>query len=319
MSYEWQFSTPEAEGMNSNILNNIDDYIKQKRYRLINSILVIKNEKIIFEHYYNKFNENSKNNIKSVWKSILSITLGICIDKGIINSIDEPIKNYLPEFAEDNHMYHKALTIKHLLTMSSGIYWNPGKHYHCPMLNQMMRSNSWISHLSDVAMSDYPGTKFVYKEWDVILLSAVIGKAADKTAYEVCKEFLYTPLNIDSGAWSKSPDNVSYTIQEGEENSDLSARDMGKIGLLFLNNGIFNGQRIVSEEYIKQAISASKASSEYGYLLWLFEGGYAARGFGGQEVNVYPENNLISVIQATPTSSSKLYGDVSKEILIALI
>lgn len=120
MSYEWQSSTPEVEGMNSNILNNIDDYIKQKRYRLINSILVIKNEKIIFEHYYNKFNQCSKNNIKSVWKSILSITLGICIDKGIIKSIDEPIKNYLPEFAEDNHMYHKALTIKHLLTMSSG-------------------------------------------------------------------------------------------------------------------------------------------------------------------------------------------------------
>jgi CubicO group peptidase (beta-lactamase class C family) len=318
MRYEWEFSSPEAEGMNSQILNGIDDYIKQKRYRLINSVLVIKNEKIIFEHYYNKFNKNSRHNIKSVWKSILSITLGICLDKGIIKSLDEPIMNYLPEFTQNNHMYHKAITIKHLLTMSSGIYWNPGIHYHCPMMVQMMRTNNWLSHLSDIAMSEYPGNKFIYKEWDVILLSAVIGKAASRTAYEVCKEFIYDPLHIESGAWSQSPDNVSYTVMKGEENSDLSARDLGKIGLLFLNNGMFNGQRIVSEDYIRQAVSVSKASAGYGYLCWLFDGGYACRGFGGQEVSVYPKNKLITVIQATATPSTKMYGDISKEILKAL-
>ncbi|OOM77137.1 6-aminohexanoate-dimer hydrolase [Clostridium puniceum] len=318
MSYEWQFSSPEEEGIDSKMLNGIDDYIKQKRYKLINSILVIKNEKIIFEHYYNKFNENSKNNIKSIWKSILSITLGICLDKGIIKNMDEPIMNYLPEFAQNNHMYHKSITIRHLLTMSSGIYWNSGIHYHCPMMIQMMRTNSWLYHISDVAMSDYPGNKFVYKEWDVILLSAVIGKAARRTAYEICKEFLYEPLRIESRPWPCSPDNISYTVMNGEKNSDLSARDLGKIGLLFLNKGMFNDQRIISEGYIKQAISASKASFGYGYLCWLFDGWYSCRGFGGQEVNVYPNNKLITVIQATATSSSKLYGDISNEILKSL-
>lgn len=198
-------------------LNFIDGYIKQKRYRLVNSVLVMKEEEIIFEHYYNKFNENSRNNIKSVWKSILSITLGICLDKGIIKSLDEPICEYLPEFNQGIHPYHKLITIRHLLTMSSGIYWNPGIHYHCPMLVQMLRTNSWLSHISDIAMAYYPGDKFQYKEWDVILLSAVIGRAAGRTSYELCDEFLYKPLGINSGAWPHSPDNVSYTIMKGKK------------------------------------------------------------------------------------------------------
>lgn len=299
-------------------LNFIDGYIKQKRYRLVNSVLVMKDEEIIFEHYYNKFNENSRNNIKSVWKSILSITLGICLDKGIIKSLDEPICEYLPEFNQGNHPYHKLITIRHLLTMSSGIYWNPGIHYHCPMLVQMLRTNSWLSHISDIAMAYYPGDKFQYKEWDVILLSAVIGRAAGRTSYEICDEFLYKPLGINSGAWSHSLENVSYTIMKGEENSDLSARDLSKIGLLFLNNGVFQGKRIVSEAYVKQAISPSEASSGYGYLWWVFDNAYACHGFGGQEVKVYPDEKLITVVQATPTQSSKAYPDISEQMLKAL-
>lgn len=296
-------------------LKFIDDYIKQKRYRLVNSVLVIKDEEIIFEHYYNKFNENSRNNIKSIWKSILSITLGICLDKGIIKSLDEPICEYLPEFNQGNHPYHKLITIRHLLTMSSGIYWNSGIHYHCPMLVQMLRANSWLSHISDIAMAYYPGDKFQYKEWDVILLSAAIGRAAGKASYELCDEFLYKPLGINSGEWPHSPDNVSYTIMKGEENSDLSARDLSKIGLLFLNNGVFQGKRIVSEAYVKQAIAPSEASSGYGYLWWIFDNAYACHGFGGQEVKVYPDEKIVTVVQATPTQSCKEYPDISEKMV----
>lgn len=315
MSYKWQYSTPEEQGLNGEIFNEVDEFIKEKRYRLVNSVLVIKNEKIVFEHYYNKFNKDSRNNIKSVWKSILSATLGICIDKGIIKGIDEPISNYLPEFSEGNHIYHKALTIRHLLTMTSGIHWNGGVHYHCPMMAQMMRSKAWLSHISDVAMNYFPGNNFQYKEWDVILLSAIIGKAAGKNAYEVCDELLYKPLEIKSGIWSKSEDNVSYTVMKGEENSDLSARDCAKLGLLFLNRGVFNGKRIISESYVNEAISPSKSNPQYGFLWWLSNEGYSARGFGGQEVNVFPKKNLVTVIQATPSPSSKSYEDITSLIL----
>ncbi|MDP4089773.1 MAG: serine hydrolase [Bacillota bacterium] len=314
MIFEWQYSTPEAEGMDSEVLAGIDDYLKQKRYRLVNSVLVVRNGKIVFEHYYNKFNEGSRNNIKSIWKSILSITTGICLDKGIIKSLDVPICAYLPEFAQNNHMYHKAITIRHLLTMSSGIYWNGGIHYHCPLMTQMMKTDNWVSYIADAAVNNYPGTKFIYKEWDVILLSAVLGRAVGGTAYDACSKFLYEPLGITSGVWPQSPDKVSYTVYKGEENSDLCARDLAKIGQLFLNNGVFNGERIISEAHVRQAVTPSEAYSGYGYLWWLFDGGFACRGFGGQEVSVYPADGLVTVIQATATPSGKAYHDVNDVI-----
>lgn len=315
MSYEWKFSTTEAEGMDGSILNVVSDYIKQKRYRLINSILVVKNGKIVFERYYNKFNEENRNNIKSIWKSILSITAGICIDKGVIKSIDDPVSKYLPEFAKNIHPYHKLITIRHLLTMTSGIYWNGGVHYHCPMVSQMMRTDNWTSFLVDISMKDVPGTVFQYKEWDVMLLSALLGRAYGGTAYDIARKYLYEPLAIQSGPWSQSPCGFSYTAMKGEENSDLSARDLAKIGLLFLNQGMWEGRRILSEEYVKAAVKPSDKNSNYGYLWWIFQDGYGCRGFGGQEVNVLPQHDFISVIQATPTPSSKAYGDIQENLL----
>lgn len=292
----------------------IDSYVKQKRYRLINSILLYKDDELVLERYYNKFNENSRNNIKSIWKSILSICVGICLDKGYIKSLDEPVSNYLSEFAVNNHPYHRLITIRHLLTMSSGIYWNGGIHYHCPMLEQLWRADNCLEHMADIAMANVPGTKFVYKEWDVILLSAIISKATNMSAYEFCKINLYEPLGITSGEWAFLTCGINYNIDRNpdiEAQSDLTAHDLAKLGLLFLNKG----RGIVSENYIKQAVSPSPNSGEYGFLFWLFENGFACRGYGGQEVNVVPEQNIVYVIQATPTSSSKSYGDVFKTCL----
>ncbi|MBH5319047.1 serine hydrolase [Paenibacillus sp. GSMTC-2017] len=322
MSYEWQFSTPEAEGMSSTILQQVDDYIKQKRYRLINSILILKNDKIVFEKYYNKYNEQSRNRIRSVWKSIISIAVGICLDKGYIKSLDEPIGTYIDEFASNRHPYHKLITIRHLLTMSSGIYWNGGIHYHCPMLAQMLRSKEWVNHISDIAMSNVPGTQFQYKEWDIILLSALVGRAFGGTAYEIVNQYLYRPLDIMSEEWLQGSCGISYNAILDKEHADLSARDLAKIGMLFLHNGMWNGNRIVSSDFVRDAITPSfdtvsidATTSGYGLLWWLLPGGYGARGSGGQEINVIPESNYVSIIQATPTASAKGYGDIHMNIL----
>ncbi|WP_442600546.1 serine hydrolase domain-containing protein [Paenibacillus sp. KN14-4R] len=324
MSFEWLISTPEKEGTDSHIYNQVDDYIRQQRYRLVNSVLVVKNGRIVFERYYNKYTESSKNNIKSIWKSILSIVTGICLNRGMITSLDEPIGKYLPEFSRNMHPYHKLITIRHLLTMSSGIYWNGGIHYHSPMMAQMMRTNDWIGHIADIDIQHVPGMHFQYKEWDVMLLSAVIGRAAGGTAYDIAKDYLYEPLGITGGRWPQSPCGFSYTVMKGEEESDLSARDLAKIGMLFLDHGRFNGNQIVSSEYVKQAVTASFSNASlgsslgtdaYGFLWWLFSDGYGCRGFGGQEINVIPDQKFVSVILATPTPSSKCYRDIHSNIL----
>ncbi|OPA75249.1 serine hydrolase [Paenibacillus selenitireducens] len=324
MKYEWLYSTPEAEGMDSKVLDEIDAYIQYKQYRLVNSILVVKNGNIVFEKYYNQFDEHSRNSIKSIWKSILAIVTGICLDKGILQSLDEPIAAYLPEFAQHLHPYHKLITVRHLLTMSSGLYWNGGVHYHCPMILQMKRTRDWTSYMADIAMSSVPGMNYQYKEWDVMLLSAVIGFASGGTAYDIAKAYLYDPLDIESGVWPQSPNGFSYTIMEGEEESDLSARDLAKIGLMFLQEGRFGGEQIISSQFVRQAltpacteayISPSSTHSSYGFLWWLEQEGYGCRGYGGQEMYIIPEHQYISIIQATPTPRSKMYGDLRSEFL----
>ena len=289
----------------------IDDYIRQKQYRLVNSVLVVKEERILTARYYNGFNRDSRNNIKSVWKSILSICTGICLDKGLIRSLDEPIMNYLPEFGRNNYSYHKLITIRHLLTMSSGIYWNGGIHYHCPMIEQLFKEKNWLDYISDIAMRDVPGMRYLYKEWDVMLLSAIIGNASKMSSYEFCSRYLYRPLGILSKPWALSPCGISYNIIPGyEEDSDLTALDMAKIGRLVLHHGVFEGERIVSEEYISQAVSPSIRNTGYGYLFWLYPDSIACRGYGGQEINVWPDMDLVVVIQATPTSRAKSYRDI---------
>jgi len=301
--------------MNKEFLNDLDNYLKVKQYRLVNSVLVYENDDLVFERYYNKANENSRNQIKSVWKSILSLTLGICLDKGMIKDIDEPINNYLPQFAQNIHPYHKLISIRHLLTMSSGIYWNGGVHYHCPMFEQMKRSRDWVSHIADVQPADFPGTKFVYKEWDVILLSALLNKACGNCAWDICNEYLYKPLGIASGKWTQSKCGIDYPSWDDDITSDLSARGMAKIGLLTLHGGQWNGQRIISQEYVKLSVSPSDANSGYGFLWWLSNKGFHGRGFGGQELNVYPDKNIVAVVQAAVTPKNKSYGDICESIV----
>ncbi|QGQ94201.1 hypothetical protein EHS13_04400 [Paenibacillus psychroresistens] len=189
---------------------------------------------------------------------------------------------------------------------------------------QMMRTKDWTAHLADIDMNGVPGMSFQYKEWDVMLLSAVIGKAFGGTAYDFVQKYLYEPLAITSGEWPQSPCGFSYIHMNGEENANLSARDLAKIGLLFLEKGVYNGKQLISAGFVEQAVTpmyenvaigSSKNTDSYGFLWWLFQEGYGCRGSGGQEINVIPANNYVSVIQAVPTSSAKAYGDVEENIL----
>ena len=305
--------------INHEFLSQLDEYIKIKRYRLVNSVVVYENDKLVFERYYNKFDENTANPLMSAWKSILSLTLGICLDKGIIKNIDEPVCRYLPEFSQNIDMRHKLITIRHLLTMSSGIHFVGGVHYHCPMMEQMRRSKNWPEHIADVQVTHAPGSKYIYKEWDVILLSAIIGKACGGLAWDVAWEYLYKPLGITGEKWLVQ-NNLNYNVDikrnmsEGDYDK-MTARDMAKIGRLMLNGGIWEGNRIVSEAYINESILPSGAYNGYGFLWWLSKNGYHARGFGGQEINVYPAQRVVAVIQATVTPSSKSYPDICENIL----
>jgi CubicO group peptidase (beta-lactamase class C family) len=134
-------------------------------------------------------------------------------------------------------------------------------------------------------------------------------------------EYLYKPLGITGEKWlvqNKGALNYNGDIENKmpEDSGDkMSAKDMAKIGRLMLNGGMWNGQRIVTEAYVNESIKPSQADKGYGYLWWLSDRGYHARGFGGQEINVYPDKNVVAVVQATVTPSSKFYSDICENII----
>lgn len=293
----------------------LNDYIKLRQHRLINSVLLYHDGEMLVERYYNGFDNNSKNVMRSIAKSITSIAAGICLDRGLIGSVKDPIYKYLPIFGEGREIYHRGITVQSLLTMSSGIYWNGGVHYHCPQLYQLRKSKDWLEYIADIAVKYPPYTKYVYKEPDVMLLGEVIAKASGMPLYDFIEKNLYEPLGIQSGRWYQAPCGMTYSVANGEDDeyeaqSNLSARDLLKIGKLYLQDGFYDGKQILSREYISECITPSKCEKGYGYMWWLGENWYGCRGYGGQNMTVFPKEKVIFVMQATQTPRGMAYYDV---------
>lgn len=305
--------------MNADLEKRIDEYIMGRHYRQINSVLLYREGEIVAERYYNGFDRDSKNVVLSVAKSIMSICAGIALDRGLLGGLDEPIHKYIPEFGECREPLHRMITVRHLLTMTSGIYWNGGVHYHCPMMKQLRGSGDWISHIADCAVTDIPGTRYNYKEWDVILLAKVLDRACGDM-YDFMDAHLFKPLGVEGERWYKSPCGVYYSVGDGEDADNetkykMTAADMLKLGRLFLDGGRYGEERILSEEYIRQALTPLKCSPGepapyYGFLWWIWEERYGCRGYGGQSITVMPRENMVIVTQATPTDRGMGYFDV---------
>ena len=291
----------------------ISHYIGQKRYRLINSVLFWQDGEILAENYYNGFTEQSRNVLYSVVKSILSLAAGAALDRGLLPGLDAAAADYIPAFREGRDPLHPLITVRHLLTMTSGIYWNGGVHYHCPMMEQMRRKGDWLSHIADCAVADLPGTRHNYKEFDVIVLSAVL-EAVCGDLYDFIAREIYAPLGICSGRWYKSPCGIYYSVGGGREEdqlpSALTAREMLQLGRLCLDGGVYEGRRIVSASYLREALAPSAADPGYGFLFWLGDGWFACRGYGGQRIHIFPEKRLIAVMQATSSARGMAYDDV---------
>lgn len=310
----------------------IDRYMHEAHHPQLNSILVWEKGELLAERYYNGFGKESRHPIKSVVKSILSIAIGIASDEGRL-TIDDPIAKYIPEFAERRDLFHRRITIRHLLTMSSGIFWQGGVHYHCPLMDAMERSKHWVDFIADCKVASIPGTVHNYKEWDVILLAVILSKVAGD-CYDFIDQRIYQPLHITSERWYKSPDGAYYSVARCDENekfSNLSGTDLLKLGILFHQDGVFEEKQIVSKEYVREAISPSPQDPCYGFLWWIGsdyysfperigETGkllrktgewYACRGYGGQTVTVMKETGRIVVTQATATNRPLSYFDVS--------
>jgi len=265
------------------------------------AFLVIKNDSLVYESYDDGGGQETISNSFSVAKSVVSILTGIALKEGRIGSLDEPVGDFLPEFKEGEK---SKVTIRHLLTMSSGLDWDEAYSSLFSETTEAYYGTNLAKLVSNRKLVSKPGTVWSYKTIDVQLLSMVLHKATGKTISDYASEKLWPMIGAEHKAlWSldhSGGDEKAYCC------FNATARDFARIGKLYMDSGRWNGQQLVPANYVALSTRANMIPDEtgdptdyYGYLWWLMQYKdlpvFYARGIKGQYVMVVPSKNIIIV------------------------
>ena len=300
----WKSSTPEKQGMDSATLLIAEEFI-QNRLPDAFSLLVVKNGYLVFEEYYSRGSREKYAEVHSVTKSFTSALIGIALDKGYLNSVDQKLVDFFPEYITDeSDPMKKEISIRHLLTMSAGFKWNDRG----PSMRNWYLSSNWVKSAIQLPQENTPGDIFNYNSSTSHLLSAILSKSSETNTLDFAKQYLFEPLGIQSAYWHQ--DQQGYYI--GGFGLGLSARDLAKFGFLYLNNGYWNGRNIVSESWVNESTSQQIQAFNhpiygkfgYGYQWWVKKvddcKSYRARGKRGQFIVVVPELDLVIAVTSNP-------------------
>jgi CubicO group peptidase (beta-lactamase class C family) len=255
-----------------------------------------------FHPYYR---HSDLHTMQSISKTVTSITIGVAMArKEFPADLDTPILKYFDGYKVANVDDRKRrITLRHLLTMTAGLEWHEDLAYDDPKnsADVMEATHDWVQYAIDQPMAAEPGTVFVYNSGVTQLLSRIFKKVTGKNIDDYAAEFLFKPLGMRYH-WKRSPTGLVDT----EGGLYLSSRDLAKLGYLVLENGMWEGKQIVPAEWIKDSVAPHVGVGEgdwkYGYQWWLVpydkpsgKLAWAAHGFGGQQLIIVPEYELVAV------------------------
>lgn len=343
-------------GMDSLKVSKLIDCIYANKYDQIHSVLIYKDGLFVLENYFegNKFkwdapgyygewvqwNKTMPHQIMSCTKSFVSACIGIALDKGFIESVHQSIFDFLPNHQQYRSEGRENITIEHLLTMTSGLQWDEWHADHATTANDIDRlyMECWENPLNCVferPLVAKPGEEFTYNGGGLIALGEILRNATGMNLIEFGNEYLFAQLGIDTIQWDTFPKGE---IEAGG-GLHLTPRDMLKFGVLFLNDGIWNGKQIIRDNWVEKSSVVYRNNSGikipiedsgkngYGYTWWISEVGrgsqkihmYRANGWGGQVIMILPEKNTVVVFTGGNYSSkSHLFEILEKFILPAM-
>ena len=287
-------------------LREMGDAIAAGRYPDVHSVLIAHRGRLMFEEYFYEYDANTPHALRSATKSVVSALVGLAIAKGRLKDVGQPV---LPFFAEEYPQIgnltdaKRHITVEDLLTMRSGFDcddWNqssPGNE------STMGRSDDWVKFILDLPMRSEPGTASSYCSGGVIGLGRLVEKVSGQPLEAFAREQLFEPLGIRDLQWKFDPDRSSIdTFCQ----LSLTPRDMVKIGLLYMNGGVWNGRQVLPADWVKASTSrhTSLGGTDYGYLWWLpylevpggRHYGIMATGNGGQKIFLWPALDLVVVM-----------------------
>lgn len=280
------------------------------------AFLVVKDTALLFESYWDGYGKDSYSNSFSMAKSIVSLLMGCALSDGYVKSIDEPVGNYLPEFAEGDKA---KITIKHLLTMSSGLSWDESYSTLFSLTTQGYYGKNLPKLVLNQTVVKEPGKTFEYRSGDTQLLSLIIEKATGKTLADYASEKIWSKIGAEHDAF------WCLDRKDGVEKAfccfNTNARDFARFGQLVLNGGRWNGEQIVPEEYLNESLTPASYLFDpetnrnvdfYGYQWWMINvDGYKtwyARGLLGQYIFVIPSLNAVVVRLGHVRNNNRIDG-----------
>ena len=281
---------------NYNKANSTDKLISKNTSLGTIAFLIIKNDSIWHEKYYEGYNKNSYSNSFSMSKSIVSATMGKAIQEGFFNDLNDKVGSYIPNY---NEGFASQLTIGDLSSMSSGMKWNESytnifgvtaRAYIGSNLNDLVKSRPIIKK---------PGESFKYLSSDTQLLAMTIEKATKRKLSDLVYDWFWNPMGAENNAlWQV--DNIKTNTEKAYCCFNSNARDFARFGKLYKDNGLWNGKRLLDSAFVKKSLTARfLASPEYGYGFWLGKfqekNYFAMRGHLGQYVIVFPKENILIV------------------------
>jgi len=299
--YSWELSTPAAQGMDPAILDSASIQAQLKGF--VDGLLVIRNGYIITESYFNGYGISSPHNVMSVSKSFLSAITGLAFQEGYLDSLDEKMLDFFPEYVYPGMDQRKyQITIRHLLTMRMGIE-NETENYF-----EIYNSANWIKTTIEWPLLYAPGERMRYNTFQTHLLSAILTKASQMTTWQLTQKLLTDKMGITIDAWEQDPQGYYF----GGNSMFFTPREMAVLGYMYLNGGRLNDMQIVPQEWVEFTLTPSTNSPpnawgafknyNYAYLWWLGQiynyDLFLAYGHGGQFIACFPDLNVIIVTTA---------------------
>lgn len=343
-THGWPSASPEAVALDPAGLARLDSDIASGKYGQVDSMLVIRHGKVVYDRTYshdydkiygeqarrrgalnahdpsgpfNYFNpwwhpyyrRGDLHTLQSVTKTVASVVIGIATTRNEFPSLDTPILKYFDEDKVANLDERKRrITIRHLLTMTSGLAWTEELPYDDPnnSCSVMEASADWIQYAIDRPMAEEPGSHFNYNSGGSELLAHIFRLATGQDMEEYAANYLFKPLGIENFFWKRTP----WGLVDSEGGLFLERHDLAKIAYLFQKNGAWEGKQIVGADWVRASLIPSTTVSEasgvkYGFKWWLYPYGkgdprlaFAGSGFGGQMPMVIPEYDLVMVFTA---------------------
>jgi len=327
---DWTVSTPEKQNMNSSCIEEMYDFIQDNESDF-QSILIIRNGYIVEEAYLFQFIRYSsagyvapfddyildqihdgKHAIWSCTKSVTSLLIGIAIDKGFIESVDQTLFEIFPDKWKPSYGNEtkKTISIEHLLTMTSGLEWDELTDGF-----ELWPNDSYtLDYVLNKPLVHKPGTNFTYSTGAIQLLSSIIQNRTGMKTSEFARQYLFEPIGIQGSDWEWAEATWQWgsgalaNISHGGFGIYMTPRAMGRIGLLALNNGTWEDTQVIPKEWIEISTLSHVTEglfapgTEYGYLWWLSPEYYSASGLFGQRIHIIPEHDIIVVFTHEATS-----------------